>query len=509
MSTALENAGAKIKSWREERGILRMADEEFKVTLDPWHEKALLAFASPLPEHQRISMQACAGPGKTFVEALCGLWFLGCQGEPGNHPKGAAVSISRENLKDNLWAEFAKWMGISPYMQACFTWTNNRIFANDHPETWFISARAWPKSANADEQGKTLSGLHSKYVVILVDESGAIPTTVLRAGEQALSTCVFGKILQGGNPISLEGMLHAAANELRSQWFVIRITGDPSDPMAWVHSPRVGDQPKKWAQQQIDLYGRENPWVKSYILGQFPPSSINALLGIEEVEKAMNTHLRSDQYDWSQKRIGVDVARFGDDRTVIFPRQGMAAFRPQVMRGAATTEIAARVAAGMYRWRCDATYVDDTGHWGHGVIDNLNTIGLPCYPVQFHAPALSKRYKNRRAEMWLTMADAIKGGMALPFIPEMIAELTVPTYTFNGGQFMLEEKDQIKARLGRSPDLADGLALTYAVPDMPADMAGSFGQQGKAATQNAYDRYAEYESRSAGRARTDFDPNEM
>lgn len=483
---SLEEIGRIIKGYREERGILRFVDEQFKVKLDTWQEETLLAFASPRPEHRRISMQACAGPGKTAVEAWCGSWFLGTQGEEGNHPKGAAVSISRENLKDNLWAEFAKWIGISPFMSSSFTWTNGRIFANDHPETWFISARAWPKSANADEQGKTLSGLHSKYVVILVDESGAIPTTVLRAGEQALSTCVFGKILQGGNPISLEGMLHAAANELRHQWFIIRITGDPDDPKAWVHSPRVGAQPLEWAKEQIATYGRENPWVKSYILGQFPPQSINSLLGLEDVEAAMARHLRGPAYEWSQKRLGVDVARYGDDRTVIFPRQGLVSFLPVVMRhardSAVSTDIAARVMMAKAQWGSELEFFDATGGWAAGAVDVMRSNGVNPINVQFHADALDPRYYNRRAEIWFQMAEWIKGSGVLPKRAEMVAELTTPTYTFKDGTFLLEPKELVKKRLGRSPDIADALALTFGLPDMPREMIAKLRKQAHATT---------------------------
>ena len=89
----------------------------------------------------------------------------------------------------------------------------------------------------------------------------------------------------------------------------------------------------------------------------------------------MRRHLWIDQYDWAQKRLGVDVVRFGDDRTVIFPRQGLASFRPVVMRNARTTDIAARVMVGMKRWGAELAIIDDTGHWGHGVIDNLAVAG--------------------------------------------------------------------------------------------------------------------------------------
>lgn len=469
-------AAANIKRWRDEpRGILQYVDEQFGATPDPWQEDALLAFASSKPQHKRISLQACVGPGKTTILAWAGLWFIGVQGDALEHPQGACVAINGDNLRDNLWKEYAKWMARSRYLSAAFTHTARRIFANDHPETWFLSARAWSKTANADQQGATLSGLHSKYVLCQADESGAIPTTILRAAEQAMAQAGggFAKLMQAGNPVSLDGMLYAAANELRHLWHVIRITGDPDDPKAWVHNPRVGSEPKRWATEQIQTYGRENPWVKSYILGMFPPASINALLGIEEVEEAMKRHYREDAYEWAQKRIGVDVARFGDDRTVLFPRQGVVAFKPIVMRVQNTMQIAARVIVGITTWAPDGDYmvfIDDSGHWGHGAVDALTTGGYLVQPIIGEDPATDPRYYNKRAEMMFGMTDWVKAGGALPPVRELVAELTTPTYTFHKGKLMIEPKDQIKVRLGRSPDLADALAETFAWPDMPAKM---------------------------------------
>jgi hypothetical protein len=104
------------------------------------------------------------------------------------------------------------------------------------------------------------------------------------------------------------------------------------------------------------------------------------------------------------------------------------------------------------------------------VIDTLTTSGIGAIGINFSAKAGDPRYRNRRAEMWISMAEWVKGGGALPNIPELVGELIEPTYTFVGGQFQLEEKDQIKMRLGRSPDLADALALTFALPDMPSEV---------------------------------------
>ena len=94
--------------------------------------------------------------------------------------------------------------------------------------------------------------------------------------------------------------------------------------------------------------------------------------------------------------------------------------------------------------------------------------GLHAFPVNFSSKAIDPRYYNKRSEMWFLMADWIKAGGALPNSPELARELTTPTYTFFKGKLRLEEKERIKGRLGFSPDAADALCLTFAMPDMPA-----------------------------------------
>lgn len=495
---------AALRSWRDgPRGILRYVDQNFGVKLDPWQERGLSLFASPRLEDRRIAFQACAGPGKSATLAWAGWWFMGTQGEAGEHPNGLVTSITGDNLSGNLWKEYAKWQGRSPYLLSNFTWTSGAIFANEHPATWRLEARSWPKTANPEEQGRTFSGLHAKYVLVQVDEAGAIPTTVLRAAEQALSVCKFGKILVAGNPISLEGMLYTIATRLRHLWQVIKITGDPDDPEAWVHSERVGPGPLAWSKEQIETYGRDNPWVMSYILGQFPPASLNALLGVEEVEQAMKRIIRPEDHDWAEKRLGVDVARFGDDRNVIFPRQGKQSWKPIVLRNVKSTIMAAAVARAMDAWAsktdgaAPATFVDDTGHWGHAVIDLLTDSDRPAYPVVFSDKAIDPRFYNRRAEIHMKAAEWVKAGGALPYIGELIGELTTMTYTIKAGKFILEEKDQVKKRLGRSPDLADAFALTFAMPDAPRSMRAG-GSRTRQRTQLDVD--------GSNKTNTDYDP---
>lgn len=416
------------------------------------------------------------------VLAWCGWNFLLCYAEPNEHPKGAAVSMTWDNLRDNLWAELSKWRSKSELLTSQFEWTSDRIFQKDYPETWFISSRSWPKSANVEEQGRVLSGIHSKFVLFLIDESGDIPVQVLKSAEQALSNCEFGKILQAGNPTSHDGMLYAAATRLKEHWKVVKITSDPDDP---IRTPRVS---KEWASDQIKLYGRDDPWVKSYILGDFPESGINTLLSIEEIEKSMNRSVGEASIEHAQKRIGVDVARQGLDSTYVVRRQGLVMFEPLEMRLQKSNEIAGRVALIKGEWGSEYEFIDGTGGFGGGVVDSLLQHGLAPYEIHFSSKAEDSRFYNKRSEMWFRMAEWVKRGGCLYKSDRLKKELSAPQYSFNNGKFLLEPKDNIKKRLGFSPDMADALCLTFALKEMPSM------------------KLARNQYFSSGKAKIDYDP---
>ncbi len=461
-----ETATTALREWKADPR--RMVWDLWQTTPDKWQADALMAFADTSdPRSSRIAMQACVGPGKTAGLSWMGWNFMLCYSDGTDYPNGAVTSITADNLKDNLWKELAKWRERSPVLCKAFEQTGERIFAREFPMTWYLSARTYSKSADPEAQGRTLSGLHSPYILYLIDESGDTAPAILRAAEQGLSNCRWGKIVTAGNPTSLQGLLYLAAVEQSGQWTVIRITGDPDDPN---RSPRIS---LDWARQQIANYGRDNPWVMSAILGHFPPSSMNALLGPDEVRDAMGRHLPPDAYDSVQKRIGVDVARFGPDATVLFPRQGRAAGTPIEMRGARTTAIAARIAQEKERWGSELELIDDTGGWAAGVIDQALLAGINLMPINFSGKADDRRYFNKRAEMYFRAAEWVKGGGALPdSVPGIVAEATATTFWFDKGQFRVLEKDQVKSQLGgRSPDYWDAFVLTFAIVDLPTQFA--------------------------------------
>lgn len=480
-----------------------MVRELFKVKPDEWQDEALHAIANP--DTERLAMKACKGPGKTAVLAWIILWFLLTRPQP----RIGATSITEANLDANLWPELYRWMRKSAVFTELFAWTRTRVFLKDRPADHYCDKRTWPKHGDQQQQQDALAGLHAEHVMFVLDEVGGIPQAVMVTAEAVLSTeGSEGKLVIAGNPTHTTGPLHRACTTDRRLWYVVTITGDPDNPK---RSPRIK---LEWARNMIAQYGRDNPWVLVNVFGEFPPASINALLGVEEVEAAMHRRYAPDIYAWAQKRLGVDVARFGDDRTIIFPRQGLQAFKPVTMRNARTTAIAARIARGINRWSSGidevTTFVDDTFQWGKGTIDNLMAAGYPVIPVVYSEPSTDPRYKNRRAHNWMKMAEWVKAGGALPFDPSLIAELTDITYSFSpAGQFVLEPKELIKERLGNSPDLGDGLSNTFDMPEMPNQVVEKL--RGRQVVEHDGDPYSFFEKRGhddegVGRVEYDGDP---
>jgi Phage terminase large subunit len=190
----------------------------------------------------------------------------------------------------------------------------------------------------------------------------------------------------------------------------------------------------------------------------------NQLIGMEEAYRAADRHYSVADYDFAPKVMGVDVARYGGDRSTIFKRQGLVAFPPTVFNGVSNMDLASAVAATINDWKPDGVFVD-AGR-GEGVIDRLIQLGYSPVEVNFGGKPIDSKYANKRAEMWDTMAKWIKTNGAIPNMPDLIADLSAPTYLFSNStnKFALESKETMKARGCKSPDIGDALALTFAHP---------------------------------------------
>jgi len=469
---AMEVAPAALRCWREDPS--QFVREVFNTEPDLWQDEALSAF----PSSPRLAMKACKGPGKTAVLAWLGWNFMVTR----PHPRCGAMSITGDNLRANLWTELAVWREKSPLLKAAFEQTKTEIFARDHPQTWKLEARTWAKDATREQIGHALAGLHSRYVLWLMDESGAYPDAIMPTAEGIFAgDPVEAHIVQAGNPLLLSGPLYRACTVARRLWVVVEITGDPDDPK---RSPRI---PIAHAREQIEQYGADNPWVLVNIFGRFPPSSINTLIGPEEIAAAERRSYREGDFAHRAKILGVDVARFGDDSSVIFPRQGLVAFTPLQYRNLDSFQGAGAVARKWGDWQADGCFIDDSGGWATGWIDALRQLGRSPIGVPFAGEPHDRRYYNKRAEMYFEAAKWIKGGGQLPPCPELGAALTQTTYSFRGDRLLLEDKALIKERLGYSPDHADAFVLTFAQPVLPRGTH----PLGATAHRKEYDPYGE------------------
>lgn len=199
---------------------------------------------------------------------------------------------------------------------------------------------------------------------------------------------------------------------------------------------------------------------------KFDAGTSDTLLSGLEVDAAQNRVLSEDSYRFAARIIGVDVARQGDDRTCIVMRQGLRAFDPVMLKGADTIEVANAVLAEYEKWDADAIFVDGSGGYGAGVIDYLRNLGHYPYEVQFGGKPRDDRFKNKRAEMHWDLAYWVRNGGSLPRTPGLKVELCATRY-FNdndSGKLQLESKADLKGRGLNSPDIADALALTFAMP---------------------------------------------
>lgn len=232
----------------------------------------------------------------------------------------------------------------------------------------------------------------------------------------------------------------------------------------------------------------ETSFAREYLC-DFTAAGDDQLISLADSEEAARRQYKPKEFEHAPVILGVDPARFGDDRSVIVRRQGLQCFDPLVYRGIDNMDLAARVAAQIKEHNPDAVFIDSGA--GAGVIDRLRQLDFDVIEVPFGGKSTYPNlYLNRRAEMWFEMKSWIESGGAIPNDPSLKQELATPVYWFDSaGRKVLEPKDEIKKRLqgGGSPDTADALALTFAYPVQKRSPIDALGIK---RDRNDYDPYA-------------------
>lgn len=446
------------------RSPLAFAQEAVRFAPDEWQRDVLELIRVSPKVGLRIALMACKGPGKSALLAVIILWYLFTR----PHCRIICTSITGRNLKDGLWAELALW---GAPLKGIFDFGGERIAHREHAETWFCSARSWAQDADKSKQADTLAGVHARFNLFVLDEVSEYPEGVVAAAEGAMSTGDETILLCAGNCTRTVGspLYRMATKDRISEsnprgFHVVRITGDPDDAK---RSPRVDIE---WARKLVRDWGRDHNIVRTNVLAEFPKQGSDKLLSLEDLARAMERDVKLPAYQDAAKVIGIDVARFGDDKTIKFPRQGLVGFQPRTYTYENRSFMGqARNAVEMaHGWGADAVFVEVNG-LGAGLWDCIQQLDQTDRFIAVNVCAtegVDPRFENLRAQMQWETAEWIRSGASLPEIPELIAEATAISYDVSkrSGKLIIAPKEELKELIGHSPDYWDALCLTHAAP---------------------------------------------
>jgi len=204
-----------------------------------------------------------------------------------------------------------------------------------------------------------------------------------------------------------------------------------------------------------DAFARE-------FLCDFNVAAATALIPLALIQEAMGREYPEHIWKDSPLIVGVDVARYGDDSSVITLRQGLIVHPQLVYKGLSLTDLCGRVVSLYNEKKPPVLFVDAIGV-GAGLVDRLRELGIPVAEALASARAIkADKFVNRRAEMYTELADWLKAGGKLPDDPSLAEELAAQEYEFTStGKMLLLKKDKIKEKIGRSPDKSDSLALCW------------------------------------------------
>ena len=330
-----------------------------------------------------------------------------------------------------------------------------RAIETASPESWRLDFITWSK-----ENTEAFAGLHNKgkRIVLIFDEASAIDDKVWEVAEGALvdeDTEIIW--LAFGNPTRNTGRFRECFGRFKHRWQTFQID-----------SRQVEGTNKQQIEQWIADYGEDSDFVRVRVRGEFPRAGSSQFIPSDIVSEARRNSLPA--VAGLPKILSVDVARFGDDQTVIGMRQGRKAYILAKLRGQSTVQVAERVIEKIDAEHPDVVVVDGDGIGG-GVIDQLRFRGYGGKVFEFHGGIEAKepaKYFNRRAEVWGEMRDWLANAQ-IPDDPELEADLTGPQYGFSSkSQIQLERKEDMKKRGLASPDCGDMLAMTFGVQILAA-----------------------------------------
>lgn len=410
-----------------------------------------------LSEVVRKAVASGHGPGKSTLVAWIVMWAMSTREDT----RGVVTASTDTQLRTKTWPEIAKWhrLALNAFM---FTVTATAIYSNDkgREKTWRCDIVPW-----SENNTEAFAGLHNKgkRLFLLFDEASAIVDKIWEVAEGALTDENTQIIwLAFGNPTKNTGRFRECFGRFKHRWTRLNLD---TRTVEGVNQRQI----KQW----IDDWGEDSDFVKVRVRGEFPSMGDRQFISSADVGAARKREPISHMND--PVVMGVDVARFGSNESVIAVRKGRDArtYAWKKYRALSTVQLAARIVEYARQLSADAVFIDGGGVGG-GVVDHCRHLGLDVFDVQFGGAADrgglddqgagGEKYANKRAEMYGTMRAWMKGG-AIPDDADLEDELCSPEYAFNKrDEIQLESKEDMLKRGLASPDKADALALTFAFP---------------------------------------------
>lgn len=406
----------------------------------------------------RFSTASGHGIGKSVLVA----WLIKFIMDTRPFCKGVVTATTAEQLRTKTWAELGKWHKMS-LTKHWFEYNSGRgsmsLTHKQHKETWRCDAQT-----SREENSESFAGLHAANSTpfYIFDEASGVPPKIFEVREGG-TTDGEPMIFDFGNPTRNSGnFFENTVGRFKHRYIVQQID-----------SRSVEVTNKRLIQQWVDDYGEDDDFVRVRVRGLFPSQGSTQFIPTDLVEEAMRRELANDRN--APLLIGVDVARFGDDDSVIFCRVGSdcRSWPAKRFKGLDTVQLVGRVIETIREFRqlgkpVSGLFVDGTGIGG-GVVDQLRHLGYGPIEVQFGSkPTDPQTYRYKSDEMWGTLKEALPR-LCLPAINQVHGsdlrdQLTMREfgYTQQGHKIHLERKEDMKDRGLPSPDLADALALTFA-----------------------------------------------
>ena len=436
---------------------VEFVEDLLHVTPDPQQAAILRSVAA----NQMTSVRSGHGIGKSAVEAWAVIWFLSTR----PFPKIPCTAPTQHQLFDILWAEVSKWLRNNKALERELQWTKEKVYMKQYPEEWFAVARTASKP-------DALQGFHAEDILYIIDEASGVDDKVFEPVLGALST-PGARLLMCGNPTQLSGFFYDSHHKNRGSYSTFHIDGR--------NSSRVSQD---FINTIITMYGEDSDVFRVRVAGEFPRQENDVFIPLPLVEKSSMTQWNEPEHPASI-HIGCDVARFGDDKTVIGYKVDEKVEFWKRRSGQDTMKTAddiielGETLVRRYRYqRTIPVKVDDSGVGG-GVVDRLRQIKrnnperfewLDIIPVVFGQRIKHEFYHDSTTYMMsvvkkLLMPYTEEGlpkpvELVLPDDNDLIGQLSTRKYGMTEqSKIRVESKEAMKKRGLHSPDEADCVLL--------------------------------------------------